>query len=377
MSRITGSDAYGLIEAYQSVYATQELTEEQVWEEVETWVNDLIEEGYDLSDYTWEEMYEAYLEEQGRGTRTGSNPNVSQNPIAQAIRGDGPARTLSAADRSRANARPSSSRPIPTAAKPAAAPAVKPQFGTTTPRNSSVTSTGVSGLSAANRAAYSAGGGNAAAQRGMGQTTAQVIAQGRTNLGRMDQGRPAPAGAKPTSGGSSVNPKSGLSAYPAARPAAPAPAAARPAAGAPAARPAAPAPAGAKPTATTTPTAVPSASPARPSLSSQADEIRKMRAGSLQRQGRTLDAATVSGATRPAYQANSFDVFDIIKGHLIDEGYADTEEAATAIMANMSEEWRESIMEGPAGMMMSAASRGLGSLQRRPVPQSAGGRAML
>jgi hypothetical protein len=60
MSRLTGADAYGLMEAYNNVYAPQELTEEQVWEEVETWVNGLIEEGYDLSDYTWEEMYEAY-----------------------------------------------------------------------------------------------------------------------------------------------------------------------------------------------------------------------------------------------------------------------------------------------------------------------------
>ena len=63
MSRLTGTDAYGLMEAYQAVYAPQELTEEQVWEEVETWVNSLLEEGYDLSDYTWEEMYEGYLEE--------------------------------------------------------------------------------------------------------------------------------------------------------------------------------------------------------------------------------------------------------------------------------------------------------------------------
>jgi hypothetical protein len=61
MSRLTGTDAYGLMEAYQAVYAPQELTEEQVWEEVETWVNDLIEEGYDLSDYTWEEIYDTYL----------------------------------------------------------------------------------------------------------------------------------------------------------------------------------------------------------------------------------------------------------------------------------------------------------------------------
>ena len=61
MSRLTGADAYGLMEAYQAVYAPQELTEEQVLEEVETWVNSLLEEGYDLSDYTWEEMYESYL----------------------------------------------------------------------------------------------------------------------------------------------------------------------------------------------------------------------------------------------------------------------------------------------------------------------------
>jgi len=38
------------------------------------------------------------------------------------------------------------------------------------------------------------------------------------------------------------------------------------------------------------------------------------------------------------------DLFDIVKGHLMSEGYADTEEAALAIMANMSEEWKQSIL---------------------------------
>lgn len=38
------------------------------------------------------------------------------------------------------------------------------------------------------------------------------------------------------------------------------------------------------------------------------------------------------------------DVYDIILEHLIAEGYADTEEAATKIMANMSEEWRQEII---------------------------------
>ena len=40
----------------------------------------------------------------------------------------------------------------------------------------------------------------------------------------------------------------------------------------------------------------------------------------------------------------SYDLYDIILSHLLDEGYADTEQAAEAIMVNMSEEWRETIV---------------------------------
>ena len=39
-----------------------------------------------------------------------------------------------------------------------------------------------------------------------------------------------------------------------------------------------------------------------------------------------------------------YDLYDIILSHLIDEGYADTEDAAEAIMVNMSEEWMGSII---------------------------------
>jgi len=39
------------------------------------------------------------------------------------------------------------------------------------------------------------------------------------------------------------------------------------------------------------------------------------------------------------------DLFDAILEHLVSEGFADTNEAALAIMANMSEEWRQSIVE--------------------------------
>ena len=84
MSRITGSDAKGLMEAYNAVYAPQELTEEQIWEEVENWVNSLLEEGYDLSEYTWEEMYESYLEE-----KEGIFNNDITRGISRAVSGVG------------------------------------------------------------------------------------------------------------------------------------------------------------------------------------------------------------------------------------------------------------------------------------------------
>ena len=42
---------------------------------------------------------------------------------------------------------------------------------------------------------------------------------------------------------------------------------------------------------------------------------------------------------------DSYDYYDIILSHLLDEGYAETPEAAEAIMVNMSEEWRQSIVE--------------------------------
>jgi hypothetical protein len=139
MSRITGSDAQKMFEAYNAVYASQEITEEQIWEEVEAWVNSLVEEGYDLSEYTWEEMYETYIEEQ-RGRVTGSNPNVwKPTPSTSGPSGGGmggrrgggsspggikPTATTPAT----APARPSASAPRPAAAAPVrpSAPAPRP-----------------------------------------------------------------------------------------------------------------------------------------------------------------------------------------------------------------------------------------------------------
>jgi hypothetical protein len=325
MSRLTGTDAYGLMEAYNNVYAPQELTEEQVWEEVETWVNSLLEEGYDLSDYTWEEMYEGYLEE------------ILGMPSAQ--------NAGAALRQSFGQAR----RAVGGAIGDVAGSAARGVVGkTTTSRNpiSQAYNAVTRGVTAVPRAAYSFAGGVLSGKPATTQSakppsrTFQSDSGGSTGFGRygappsqVKTPKPAPARDIPAS------PKVAPAPAPRQQPA-PAP---RPSA-APA-RTATPPGGTTKPAATATPTPAPSASPARPSLSSQADEIRQMRARSLQRQGKTLDAATVSGATRPAYQANSFDVFDVIKGHLIDEGYADTEEAALVIMANMSEEWKQSIVE--------------------------------
>jgi len=68
----------------------------------------------------------------------------------------------------------------------------------------------------------------------------------------------------------------------------------------------------------------------------------------------TKDSATGQTIRKPADFRSprekalnqSFDLFDVVFGHLLDEGYADTEEAALAIMANMSEKWKQSILEG-------------------------------
>ena len=283
MSRLTGTDAYGLMEAYNNVYAPQELTEEQVWEEVETWVNSLLEEGYDLSDYTWEEMYESYLEEI-YGTNLGGNVKTKPNKLDTAVSNVVKSITSSGADatpRTTGIYGQPTRKPTPTPAARPAAPAARP-------------------------AAPAA--------------------------------RPAAPTARP--------------AAPTARPAAPA---ARPSGGAP--RPATTAPASAK-------VAPKAAAPAGGSALDRAtaaasgptafspkpqSDVGAMIARSQARQAAQTPKPAASAPARPMGGArgrlmSSFDPFDVIKGHLIDEGYADTEESALAIMTNMSEEWRQSIL---------------------------------
>ena len=46
-----------------------------------------------------------------------------------------------------------------------------------------------------------------------------------------------------------------------------------------------------------------------------------------------------------AVRNEQVDLYNIILSHLLDEGYADTQEQAEVIMVNMSEDWRDSICE--------------------------------
>jgi hypothetical protein len=293
-----------LKEAYAEVYASQELTEEQVWEEVETWVNSLLEEGYDLSDYTWEEMYESYLEEQGRrGSAAIRNQNVYTLPTSSA----GTRRGAAAGTRTPA-AKPGSSSPIPRMANLGAGykSAELQQSAKASASQVGTTRTGAGGVSV--------GGGNAGASV-----------------------QPAP---KPTAT-AAPKPTATAAPRPTATAAAPKPAAA------PAAKPAG--------------SAMDQFAKANPKLAASAAERDRTRGTSAttnplmkDMKSRLPAPKTPSPTTaktgfdlakKGVNLAAGFDMFDVVKGYLIGEGYADTEEAALAIMINMSEEWKQSIIK--------------------------------
>jgi hypothetical protein len=173
---------------------------------------------------------------------------------------------------------------------------------------------------------------------GVGYRGAELQQAARARASQVGTPRQGTAGGPTTGGNTPIRPAA--TARPTTQaPARPAPAA-RPAAQAPA-RPAT-APAGVpKPAVASVPN-LPGLSgtgalnaPARQSLAQQRVELEKLRLASQMRQ---------AGQNVVSTQLAHFDPFDVVLGHLIDEGYADTEESALQIMANMSEEWRESIV---------------------------------
>ncbi len=86
------------------------------------------------------------------------------------------------------------------------------------------------------------------------------------------------------------------------------------------------------------------------------------------RQNRRRNAMNTPSTRRNELESKNrkeeFDIFDNILEHLIDEGYADTEEAAIVIMANMSEEWRQEIVEAEVLAMKGGVP---GSVKVRPA----------
>jgi hypothetical protein len=366
----------GLMEAYSQVYTPQELTEEQVWEEVETWVNSLLEEGYDLSDYTWEEMYESYIEEvkdlnltkgiskdaQAQLRQRRANIEARGGTLGQIgrvlTRGFGSGEQISKLDaedkadrRREQTALNRSSNPTTTAATPTPkfadlrgsntpgsnTPATKTNTPTT-PKPSATTAakpaapaakqTGDKTKDMATFAKANPKLAAAAAEKARIRGTSQSdnpLMKGMPGKRPMTPSVQSPTLAKDLGKGSGNqslldNPNASKAAPPKAAPTtAPKPTAtpARNGFGVSAA------PIAAKASvATTTATPTPAAAkPATPKPSLQ-DTIKKNR-----------------GIT------SSFDLFDLVKGHLLDEGYAESEDAAMVIMVNMSEEWRESILE--------------------------------
>ena len=136
-------------------------------------------------------------------------------------------------------------------------------------------------------------------------------------------------------------------------------------------RPAAPvaakptAPSGTAPTTPSTPLAdkvTPAAAPARRSLAQDLADLRAMSAASqMRQQGKKINGQIATGAGVQAasksvsdlnkgarqYMKQDADLFDIVKGYLLDEGA--TEEEALKRMATMTEEERNEIIESSCG----------------------------
>ena len=405
MSRLTGSDALGLFEAYQAVYAPQELTEEQVWEEVEYWVNDLMREGYDLSEYTWEEMYESYLKEffgpNMEKARYGSPERATRERLDMGVvKGGGRSGyTVSTTDKPKSG---ESTSQWQTRRTQALALANKLNKETGLGKNKKTTSlsnipTGTKNspyteknLGADQYKAYKDGGGDAAFSKGSG-TAAEIIARGRkaasatttatTTPARISGGTPArSSGASPakSSGGTSPTvPKSG----PASTPTSTMPTAERRTPTSAELRAAQGARKSALEAGKTKPEAEKSAvqagidrgtklmggpeGPGKIDTSSVQRDLARANAPKPTPTATPTPSATkpspspankARGSSKPGSIVSSFDLFDVVMGHLLDEGYADTQESALAIMANMSEEWRESIVEGSAAMSANVPS---------------------
>ena len=337
MSRLTGKEVYSLMEAYQAVYAPQELTEEQVWEGVENWVQSLLEEGYDLSDYTWEEMYESYLSE---GPYDAANVKSAQQAAQDGqVKRDAAAAALKAQTRSQdvADYR-KAMLPPPVKTFQNTAGYGRYQDPKTQNQNQSKYKSTSDGKMYAN------------------YNDALAANRSRNAL------KPTIASLPPNAAVKGDGPKgnevgSNLSPFKPPTPTQP---------------PARPDNSSGKVLTPTAPKpAVKTITPEKPMGGDPMDQ--------WTRANPTLAAKVKQGQSgyntiRTRLDADNdrqenYDAYDLVLSHLINEGYADTQEAALAIMGNMSEDWKQSIVEtrrDPRGRPASGPMNVYANPRRKP-----------
>ena len=296
MGRISASGAQDLYNAYASVYTQhpqeETLTEEQIVidEFCESWFQQCIDEGVDFSQYSYDVILEAICEAMGQEMGTPTKPSVFSRIgsfLQKKLRGQG-------------------NQPLRQPGDP----------GRTSQPTTRIDRSSSTSAPAPNPAATSRPAPNPAATS-----------------------RPAPSAATPAA-------KPEPAATPAAKP--------EPAA-TPATKPSTSVagtvkPVPGAPTQSSLATARPAQKPEQAlsklpggNYSAAATKLMSQRTKNIL--GTTKTPATRLGGARERMLNQDLDLFDIVKGHLMSEGYADTEEAALAIMANMSEEWKQTILE--------------------------------
>jgi len=443
MSRLTGADAYGLMEAYSQVY-----TPDSVYIAAELWVSACIEEGVDFSQYTLDEITEGFIIDMNSedlsesllseilgmpgAQNLGANVRQQFGKARRAVGGaignvaKGYADVAGAYGQGFAGQKTTSKNPLARAYNAASRFMSAPGRATTSFGAGLVSGKPASKPGASPAPAKPAAPTSATAKPApAGQTVAAAGGKGGTvTVGR--QYAATQGGVKGNVTYDAAGKKTFAADKPAAAKPGTTPTAAKP--GTPPAPAAKPVPAAAAKPAPTAP-----AAPARPSLRSGLDDIRRMQQASQMRQkGIAITSDQIKDAQRtkpttpslgqkasglslgssqfkpttpsakpttpaapagpprsgaaaaPGFRAPAlgpkptpapgpkpttptpvaatppkpagnppkkpvvahFDLFDVIKGHLLDEGYADNEDAALAIMANMSEEWKQSILEG-------------------------------
>lgn len=83
-----------------------------------------------------------------------------------------------------------------------------------------------------------------------------------------------------------------------------------------------------------------------PGLAMTPADRMKARANTLEKRGQGKRANKIRAVMNRPNMEESYDFYDLVLDHLLDEGYCESEENAISMMAAMSEEWIDSIING-------------------------------